>query len=52
LIISGVAKDTLAKWGQDPAVNYEGVKGSLFDQLEDLDSKDCMKKAAKIAGQN
>merc|ERR1712086_195708 len=42
MIMSGVSKDTLAAWSSDPAVEYDGVKGSLFDLLEDLGSKECM----------
>jgi len=32
-------------WGKDPQVNIraDGLKGSLFDQVEDMDSKQCMK---------
>jgi hypothetical protein len=52
MIMSGVSKDTLAAWSSDPAVEYDGVKGSLFDLLEDLGSKECMEKAAKITAQN
>jgi len=52
MIMSGVSKDRLVEWSSDPVVEYDGTPGSLFDLLEDLGSKDCMEKAAKVAAQN
>jgi len=45
LIQHGITKETLEMWGKDPQVNIraDGLKGSLFDQVEDMDSKQCMK---------
>merc|ERR1712137_79558 len=37
-------------WSVDPQVQIEesGKKGSLFDQLEDMNASDCLKKAAAL----
>eukprot|EP01001_Neometanema_parovale_P007644 NODE_3941_length_1138_cov_206.214778_g3750_i0.p1 GENE.NODE_3941_length_1138_cov_206.214778_g3750_i0~~NODE_3941_length_1138_cov_206.214778_g3750_i0.p1 ORF type:complete len:313 (-),score=124.06 NODE_3941_length_1138_cov_206.214778_g3750_i0:140-1078(-) len=50
LIAAGVNADTLNAWTKDPQVEFEGNKGSLFDNLEDLNCSDCLKKAQAIAG--
>jgi hypothetical protein len=34
---------------QDPAVNFNGTKGSLFDLLEDMNAAPCIDKAKDIA---
>ena len=46
----GITKETLEMWGKDPQVNIrnDGLKGSLFDQVEDMDSKECMKNLMQI----
>jgi len=49
MLASGVPLAMLKAWCDDPAVNFEGKKQSLFDLLEDLDGAECLKKAAKIA---
>ena len=50
LIQHGITKETLEMWGKDPQVNIrnDGLKGSLFDQVEDMDSKECMKNLMQI----
>lgn len=45
---AGITADTLAEYGTDPVVKYEGVPGSVFDFLEDIDSKECIKKMKDI----
>lgn len=47
---AGIPSETIALWGTDPAVEFEGKTSSLFDLLEDIDSKDCLKKMLKIQG--
>ena len=49
-VYSGISKETVAAWSSDPQVEFEGKKQSLFDLLEDLDARDCLDKAKKIAG--
>lgn len=45
LIAAGVPAASIVAWSSDPQ-----VKGaSIFDQLEDLDGKACLEKAAKLA---
>lgn len=51
LLSAGVRFDCIKAWTDDPAVNFEGKKQSLFDLLEDLDGKDCIQKSIEIAAQ-
>jgi len=50
LIKHGIAKETLELWAKDPQVTIksDGSKGSLFDQVEDMDAGDCMKKLMQL----
>ena len=48
-IAAGLTKETLVEWTEDPTVEFEGKPSSLFDLLEDLSSKDCLKKMDAIA---
>lgn len=44
LVRAGISQKTIEEWSVDPQ-----VKGrSLFDQLEDLDSRDCIAKAVEL----
>lgn len=52
LLASGVSLKAIKAWTDDPPVNFEGKKQSLFDLVEDMDGKDCLQKCAKIAAQN
>jgi hypothetical protein len=45
LIKAGVSADTIRAWSVDPQVSGK----SLFDQLEDTDSNDCIAKAVALA---
>ncbi len=45
LLAAGVSAPTIKAWSLDPQVGGK----SLFDQLEDLDSKECVSKAAQLA---
>lgn len=44
-----IPKDTITAWFQDPAVDFEGKKQSLFDLLEDLNCKECLTKSVAIS---
>merc|ERR1712136_270642 len=48
MLASGVPLATIQAWCDDPAVPFEGKKQSLFDLLEDLDSRDCLRKSAAV----
>ena len=50
MLASGIPEATVSAWSSDPQVEFEGKKQSLFDLLEDLDARDCLEKAKKIAG--
>ena len=49
MLAAGVSPATIMEWSQDPNVDYDGVNGSLFDKLEDLNADACLAKAAAIA---
>jgi len=50
LINGGVPEATIKEWCRDPQVviNPDGKKGSLFDQVEDLDRAECLTKLVDI----
>jgi len=52
LMASGLPLPMIEEWCKDPAVHFEGKKQSLFDLLEDRDSRDCLRRAADIAAEN
>mmetsp|Transcript_64637 Transcript_64637/g.127789 ORF Transcript_64637/g.127789 Transcript_64637/m.127789 type:complete len:639 (+) Transcript_64637:93-2009(+) len=54
LLATGLSEDLIKEWSVDPQVVKEdsGKKGSIFDQLEDLDSKDCLQKVLELANLN
>lgn len=52
LLASGIPLSTIEEWCKDPAVNFEGRKQSLFDLLEDLDARECLRKASEIFQEN
>ena len=39
---------TIKTWCDEPAVPFQGKAQSLFDLVEDLDSRDCLRKSASI----
>lgn len=41
--------ETLQAWKNDPQVEYDGKKGSLFDSVEDMDSDACLAKLKEVA---
>eukprot|EP01052_Picozoa_sp_SAG31_P013208 SAG31_NODE_790_length_12082_cov_8.754319_5_plen_232_part_00 len=49
MVAAGVSAATIMHWSGDPNVEYQGVNGSIFDKLEDLNADECLKKAADIA---
>jgi len=52
MLAQGIPLRMIQEWTDDPAVNFEGKKQSVFDLLEDLDSRDCLKKSKLIAAAN
>merc|ERR1712224_213262 len=51
MLAAGIPKDTVEAWTKDPQVPIgDGKKGSIFDALEDMNSSDCLAKAAGLAG--
>merc|ERR1712232_27036 len=52
MLAKGVPLAMIKAWTDDPPVNFEGKKQSLFDLLEDLDGRDCLAKSALIAKAN
>merc|ERR1719326_632656 len=54
LLDAGVPAEMIKAWSVDPQVliDTDGNKGSLFDQLEDLNFTQCTNKAALIAKLN
>jgi len=52
MLASGVTLAMLKAWCDDPQVNFEGKKQSLFDLVEDMDAAACLAKSGKIAKAN
>jgi nucleoside diphosphate kinase len=51
LLADGITEDTLKAWSVDPQVilpGQDGKKGSLFDQVEDMDLDACLAKCKEI----
>jgi len=50
LLAAGIPEATVKEWSVDPQVPLPGGgKGSLFDQLEDMDLEACLAKATELA---
>jgi len=52
LLASGLSVKMISSWFEDPAVEFEGGKKSLFDLLEDLNGSECLKKCKAICDAN
>jgi len=53
LLSTGMSESMVKEWSVDPQVAIEGGKqGSVFDQLEDLDVKQCLDKLASMSKLN
>jgi len=54
LLSAGISEATIAAWSVDPQVNLTccGKKGSIFDALEDMDSRACAAKLSELDGLN
>jgi len=52
MLAKGVPLATIKAWSDDPAVQFQGKKQSLFDLLEDLDGRECLKKSEAIKAAN
>jgi len=48
MLALGIPMGTIKAWCDDPAVPFQGKRQSLFDLLEDLDGRDCLKKSVDI----
>jgi len=48
LLVMGLEPVTLKAWYDDPLVDFEGKKQSLFDLLEDLDAAQCLERCALL----
>jgi len=49
MLALGLPAGLIKTWFDDPAVPFQGKRQSLFDLLEDLNSRECLKKAKAIA---
>jgi len=49
MLALGLPAGLIKTWFDDPAVPFQGKRQSLFDLLEDLNSRECLKKAVLIA---
>jgi len=49
MLALGLPIGTIKSWCDDPAVPFEGKRQSLFDLLEDLDPRACLRKSVDIA---
>lgn len=52
MLAAGVPHKMVEAWTDDPPVKYQGKAQSLFDLLEDMDGRACLKKSAAIAAAN
>jgi hypothetical protein len=49
LLAAGLSKETIKAWSIDPRVKQpDGVEGSLFDALEDMDVVTCLSKLVEL----
>jgi len=48
ILARGVSPATLQHWTSDPVVEHQGVRTSLFDLFENLDSEDCIETALEL----
>lgn len=48
LLSQGIPEETIKAFMEDPAVECEGKTASCFDQLEDLDGKECLEKLTNM----
>jgi len=47
---SGLSKDMIMAWSVDPQVNIaDGKKGGLFDQVEDLNTNECLERLVALS---
>merc|ERR1711920_558663 len=53
LLAAGLQEPLIKAWAVDPQVTIAaGKQGSIFDQLEDLDSVECLTKVTQLASMN
>jgi hypothetical protein len=51
-MLATIGFKTLDEWTSDPQVSVDGVRGSLFDALEDISSGPGLEKSMQIAAEN
>jgi len=52
MLSEDMSVDTIKAWSVDPQVNIgDGKKGSIFDQLEDMDVDACLSKVVGLSKQ-
>lgn len=49
LLARQIPRIAVMSWAEDPAVEFEGRRQSLFDVMEDLDVGSCLERSARIA---
>jgi len=50
MLAAGMSEQLIKDWSVDPQVELgDGKKGSIFDQLEDKDAKDCLDKLVELS---
>jgi nucleoside diphosphate kinase len=50
LLSAGLSKDVIQAWSVDPQVSIgDGKKGGLFDQVEDVDTDNCVEKLLQLS---
>lgn len=49
-LLEKIPKATVEEWSVDPRVtiSVDGTKGSVFDELEDLDVDECLKRLVEL----
>mmetsp|Transcript_36902 Transcript_36902/g.80956 ORF Transcript_36902/g.80956 Transcript_36902/m.80956 type:complete len:321 (-) Transcript_36902:210-1172(-) len=52
LLEAGLTESTIKAWSLDPQVTTKNGKGSIFDQLEDLDTRACIEKLCVLSKLN
>lgn len=52
MLAAGISLAMIKAWCDDPAVKFQSKNQSLFDLLEDLDGRECLRKSQEIKAQN
>merc|ERR1719389_1257828 len=54
MLQAGMSESLIKAWSVDPqvAIEKDGKRGSIFDQLEDMDAKACLDKVVELSKLN